>query len=157
PVTTSQHVFETDTVPFLQMVLNGTMEMYAPYANFSFYTQPDILRMIDYNLSPSFILSMEPSYHLASTPSAHLYSTEFDQYEGLVDEVYSQVNEALSQVAGYRWVKRKVLENGVIKNTYENGQDEKQILINYTEEPFVYEQDTIAPLSAFVRTGKEVH
>ena len=35
PVGTSQYVYETDTVPFLQMVLNGTMEVYAPYANLS--------------------------------------------------------------------------------------------------------------------------
>jgi hypothetical protein len=42
PVGTSQYVYETDAVPFLQMVLNGTMEVYAPYCNFSFYTQPDI-------------------------------------------------------------------------------------------------------------------
>ena len=47
PVGTSQYVYETDTVPFLQMVLNGTMEVYAPYANFSFYAQTDMLRMID--------------------------------------------------------------------------------------------------------------
>jgi len=156
PVTTSQYVFETDTVPFLQMVLHGTMEVYAPYSNFSFYTQADILRMIDYNLSPSFILSMEPSYHLASTTSAHLYSTEFDQYEGRVAEVYSKVNEILSQVIGYEWTGRKVLENGVIMNTYQKDSEMKQVIINYTEEPYIYGQQEIAPLSAFVLQKQEV-
>ena len=156
PVTTSQYVFETDTVPFLQIVLHGTMEVYAPYSNFSFYTQADILRMIDYNLSPSFILSMEPSYHLASTPSSNLYSTEFDQYEGRVEEVYSKVNEALSQVIGYQWTGRKVLENGVILNTYQDDTSTKQIIINYTEDTYQYGQQGIAPLSAFVIAGQEV-
>lgn len=156
PVTTSQYVFETDTVPFLQMVLNGTMEVYAPYSNFSFYTQPDILRMIDYNLSPSFILSMEPSYHLASTPSADRYSTEFDQYEGRVEEVYTKVNEVLSQVIGYQWIGRTVLENGVILNTYQEGSDTKQIIINYSEETYQYEQQEVAPLSASVIARQEV-
>ena len=47
PIGSSQYVYETDTVPFLQMVLNGTMEVYAPYSNFSFYSQSDMLRMID--------------------------------------------------------------------------------------------------------------
>ena len=42
------------------MVLRGTMEVYGPYSNFSFYTQEDILRMIDYNVSPAFILSKQP-------------------------------------------------------------------------------------------------
>jgi hypothetical protein len=155
PVGTSQFVYETDAVPFLQMVLNGTMEVYAPYSNFSFYTQPDILRMIDYNLSPSFILSEQPSHYLASTPSSELYSTEFAQYEELIKNVYGQVNGILSQVAGYRWTGRKVLENGVILNSYDNGSDRKEVIINYTSEEKQYDNVTIAPLSAAVTTAKE--
>jgi hypothetical protein len=150
PVGTSQYVFETDAVPFLQMVLHGTMEVYAPYSNFSFYTQSDILRMIDYNLSPSFILSKEPSYSLSSTASADLYSTEFDQYESLIKNVYAQVNEVLSEVNGYNWTGRTVLENGVILNTYSNGSQTIKIIINYTDETVTYEQTTVAPLSASV-------
>ncbi|MHB8127723.1 MAG: DUF5696 domain-containing protein [Mobilitalea sp.] len=156
PVGTSQYVFETDAVPFLQMVLNGTMEVYAPYSNFSFYTQPDILRMMDYNLSPSFILSKEPSHYLSSTPSADLYSTEFDQYQALIQDVYSQVNGVLSQVIGYSWTGRTVLENGVIKNTYQNAEDTKYIIINYTDETVPYEQTSVAPLSASVITKEGV-
>lgn len=150
PVGTSQYVFETDAVPFLQMVLNGTMEVYAPYSNFSFYTQSDILRMIDYNLSPSFILSKEPSHLLASTLSADLYTTEYDQYESLIQKVYSQVNAVLSQVAGYNWTGRTVLENGVIRNTYQKGNEKIEIIINYTEDSVTYDQTAVAPLSASV-------
>jgi hypothetical protein len=150
PVGTSQYVFETDAVPFLQMVLHGTMEIYGPYSNFSFYTQADILRMIDYNLSPSFILSKEPSYLLASTVSADLYSTEFSQYEELIGDVYSQVNEVLGEVIGYTWTGRTVLHNGVIKNTYTNGDSVKEIIINYTDETVTYGQTKVAPLSASV-------
>ncbi|MDF2943055.1 MAG: ABC-type transport system, substrate-binding component [Herbinix sp.] len=156
PVGTSQYVFETDAVPFLQMVLNGTMEVYAPYSNFSFYTQADILRMMDYNLSPSFIVSKEPSHFLSSTPSADLYSTEFDQYEGLIQDVYSQVNGVLSQVIGYSWTGRTVLDNGIIQNTYQKAEDTKYIIINYTDTAFTYEQSTVAPLSASVITKEGV-
>jgi hypothetical protein len=156
PVGTSQYVFETDAVPFLQMVLHGTMEVYAPYSNFSFYTQSDILRMMDYNLSPSFIVSKEPSHFLSSTPSADLYSTEFDQYQGLIQEVYSQVNGVLSQVNSYSWTGRTVLKNGVIQNTYQKENDTKYIIINYTDEAVTFEQSTVAPLSAAVITKEGV-
>lgn len=150
PVGSSQYLFETDTVPFLQLVLNGTMEMYAPYSNFSFYTQSDILRIIDYNLSPSFILSKEPSYLLADTISAHLYSTEYDQYEELICDIYGTVNEILSQVSGFEWLDRIVLMNGVILNSYQKDGQEKQVLINYTDAAYTYDSYTIAPLSAVV-------
>ncbi|MGN0506301.1 MAG: DUF5696 domain-containing protein [Lachnospiraceae bacterium] len=150
PVGTSQYVFETDTVPFLQMVLYGTMELYAPYSNFSFYTQSDILRMIDYNMSPSFILSEEPSYYLADTVSSDLYSTEFSQYEELVVSIYGKVNEVLSQTSGYAWTDRTVLENGVILNTYRKGNDTLRILINYTENSYRYGETMVDGLSASV-------
>jgi hypothetical protein len=156
PVGTSQYVFQTDAVPFLQMVLRGTMEVYGPYSNFSFYTQSDILRMIDYNISPAFILTKKPSYHLSSTSSAELYSTEFDQYEELIKKVYGQVNEALSQVIGYTWTDRIVLENGVIQNTYTKGSETKTIIINYTDENVTYDLKTVAPLSASVISSEEV-
>jgi hypothetical protein len=155
-VGTSQFIFETDSVPFLQMVLNQTMEVYAPYSNFSFYTQPDILKMIDYNLSPSFILSKQPSHYLSSTPSAELYSTEFAQYEDLIKNVYGQVNGILCQVIGYDWTGRKVLESGVVLNTYDNGSDKKEIVINYTDEEKLYNNISIAPLSASVISGQKV-
>lgn len=151
PVGTSQYLFETDTVPFLQLVLNGTMEVYAPYSNFSFYTQSDILRMIDYNLYPSFILSKQPSYLLSDTVSSHLYSTEYDQYEEIIKKIYKQVNDILREVKGYEWVDRTVLSDGVIKNTYQKGSELKYTIINYTEESYTYETNTIAALSAIVR------
>lgn len=150
PVGTSQYVFETDAVPFLQLVLNGTMEMYAPYSNFSFYTQSDILRMIDYNLYPSFIVTKEPSYNLASTASSDLYSTEFAQYRGLIKSVYDKVNVILSQVNGFEWVNRSVIQDGVILNSYQKNGAVKNIVINYTEDTVNVKAVSIPPLSAVI-------
>ena len=148
PAGTSQYVFETDTVPFLQMVLHGTMEMYAPYSNFSFYTQSDVLKMIDYNMSPSFLLSEKPSYLLADTTSADMYSTEFAQYEDMIVSIYGTVNGILSETNGYTWSGRDVLENGVILNTYEKDGDTFCILINYTENSYYYSGTIVDGLTA---------
>ncbi len=131
PVLTSQYILETDTVPFLQLVLNGTMEIYAPYSNFSFYTQNDILRMIDYNTYPSFILTKEPAHLLSSTNSLNYYSTEYDIYRDIILDVYGKVSDALTHIKGSDWTDREVLENGVVVNTYANG---VKIYINYTDE-----------------------
>lgn len=133
PVGNSWYIYESDSVPFLQMVLRGTMEMYAPYANFSFYTQDCILRMIDYNVSPTFILSKEASWNLADTLSSHLYSTEYELYRDLVRSIYTQINEALSEVQGFDWTGREVVRDGVIVNSYRRGEEVRKIIINYTE------------------------
>lgn len=154
PVGSSQFIFETDTVPFLEMVLHGTMEMYAPYANFSFYTQDCILRMIDYNISPSFILSREPSYKLGDTFSANYYSTEYVLYEDLIETVYGQVNAALGQVQGFEWTGRSVPEDGVVINSYRKDGESRYIIINYTEYEVTCQGITVLPESAAV-VGKE--
>ncbi|MBO7402370.1 MAG: hypothetical protein J6U10_05210 [Lachnospiraceae bacterium] len=151
PVGTSQYVFETDSVPFLEIVLNGTMELYGPYSNFSFYTQSDILRMIDYNISPSFIFTKEPSYLLADTVSSDMYSTEYSQYRDLAKTVYGKVNEVLSQVKGYEWTDREVLESGVIANTYVKNGETKTVIINYTDSAVNCMNTTVPALSAVVR------
>ena len=153
PVTGSQYVFETDTVPFLQMVLSGTAEVFAPYSNFSFYTRSDALRMIDYNISPSFVLSKQPSHLLLDTLSSDLYSTEFDQYRTLIGELYRRVNGALSKVRGFEWTDRTMLDEGVALNSYERDGERAYILINYTSEEVTHMGVTAAPLDCRLIKG----
>jgi len=142
---------QTDTVPFLQLVLHGTMEMYAPYSNFSFYTQRDILRMIDYNVYPSFALTYKPAHLLSSTNSLKFFSTEYEVYRDIIKQVYTQVSAALSSVKGKDWLNRTVLADGVILNEYSGG---VKILINYTDGVFAYNGVSVNALSAYVSQGE---
>jgi len=154
PVFPTQYILQTDTVPFLQIVLHGTMEMYAPYSNFSFYTQRDILRMIDYNVYPSFALTQEPAHLLSSTNSLKFFSTEYDVYRDIIKHVYTEVSAALSQVKGREWLDRTVLEEGIILNEYSAG---FKILINYTNNIFEYDGVTVnAQSAACFRDGRRL-
>ncbi|MCR5153619.1 MAG: hypothetical protein K6B75_02110 [Lachnospiraceae bacterium] len=151
PVGNSQFVFESDTVPFLQLVLNGTMEMYAPYSNFSFYTQADILRMIDYNVYPSFVFTGEPSYLLSDTASSDMYSTEYTEYKAIAKRVYEGVNGVLSRTMGMDWTGREVLKSGLIKNTYKDGKETHYVIINYTQSDETVDGVKVPALSAIFR------
>jgi len=150
PVFSSQYILSTDTVPFLQLVLNNTMELYAPYSNFNFYTREDVLRMIDFNVFPSFIVTYQPAHLLGATNSAHFFSTEYSVYRDIILGVYSQVEPVLSQVMGLEWINRQVLQNGVVLNTYEGG---LEVLINYTEVDFYHRGVEVAPQTARVFNG----
>jgi len=149
-VFSSQYLIESDTVPFLQLVLQNTMELYGPYSNFSFYTDSDVLRMIDYNVYPSFVLTDEPAHVLADSNSNVFYSTEYKLYADPIASIYSRVNEALSPVIGAEWIDREVVENGVIVNMYDNG---VSIVINYTDETINYNGNDIEPVSFKVIGG----
>lgn len=144
PVYGTQYLIETDTVPFLQLVLHGTMELYGPYSNFSFYTDRDVLRMIDYNIYPNFVLSDNPAYLLTDTNSRSFYSMQYELYSELINSIYERVNFALAPTLGARWINRTVLENGVILNTYSNG---VEIIINYTEDTVSYNGTLVLPES----------
>jgi len=150
-VYTTQYLIETDTVPFLQILLQGTMELYAIYSNFSFYTDDDVLRMIDYNVYPSFVVTKEPSFVLTDTNSSEYYSTEYTLYEDMIQSIYSRVNTALSPVINADWLNREVVELGLIRNTYSNG---VTILINYTDVTKSVDGHDIAPASFLVLGGE---
>jgi len=99
PMNNSQYIYETDTVPFLQIILNGYIDYFTPYMNVGFFS----------------ILS-----------------------------IYNEVNEALRNFRGYYLVNRIVLKEGVVKNTYDN---EKSIIINYTNKEYKYNNIVINALS----------
>ena len=120
------------------------MEVYAEYSNFSFYDTESILRMVDYNMSPSFMLTKESSHLLINTNSNNYYSTEYDIYKDTIINVYNGVNGALKEVYNASWTDRKVLADGVIVNSYSNG---KEIVINYTNDDFNYNGEIIKSMS----------
>jgi hypothetical protein len=100
-----------------------------------------MLRMIDYNVNPSFVVTYEPSITLALTNSYGFFSTEYDIYRGIIMDVYEFVEPILSQVRGLEWLDRVVLEPGVIHNIYEGGMS---VIINYTD-AYVYHQGVLIP------------
>jgi len=147
PMYNSQFLVQTDTIPFLQLIINQTMEVYATYANFSFYTRSDMLRMIDYNTYPSFVLTNDPSFNLISTNSSNYYSTEYSLYKDLIIQMYNYMNDAFTPIMGSEWINRSVLAPGIILNTYDNG---TSIIINYTEQLYTYLGQTVDPLDYLV-------
>ena len=148
PVFSSQHLIETDTVPFLQLVLRDSMTMYASYSNFFFFAKGDMLRMIDYNVYPSFVVTEQASHLLQSTNSADFYSTEYGKHKALIVEIYETVAPVLSKVADYKWADRNVIGPGVVVNRYEKEGETAYVVINYTNNAANFNGHTVAASSA---------
>lgn len=131
PIINSQYLYETDTVPFLQIVLKGSIDYYAPYANQGFYTQNCILKMIEYGAYPSFITAAADNYELEDTPLVDLYSVNFNDWYDTILQVYNQVNEALKYVEGAYITDHRVISQGIVRVSYSNGIN---IYLNYNQE-----------------------
>ncbi|WP_370295781.1 DUF5696 domain-containing protein [Rossellomorea marisflavi] len=140
PMHSSNYMYVTDTVPFLQMVLKGYIPYYASFSNFNADQVDDLLRMVEYGANPSFYLTAESSTMLAKTPSKDLYTSEFSTWKSEIVHQYKLIEESLGQVEGAEITGRAVPEAGVVEVNYSNG---KTIIVNYKQESFTKDGITV--------------
>ena len=150
PMGSSRYTFETDAVPFLQLVLSGSMTMYAPYANQSFYTDIDVLRCIEYNAYPSFLLTGADSTALRDTASEEYFSTCFNDWKGTAVSIYNTIDKVLSNVQGEQMISHSVLQEGVVQTRYSSG----SVYINYTKQEVTVNGITIGAREAVFAGGQ---
>lgn len=129
PLASSQYLFETDTVPFLQIVLSGHVELFGTPLNTGTYSSERLLRMIEYGIAPSFTVTACPSEDLYKTTQEDYFSTNFDDWESFIRESYNTVEEALQPVHGRAMISHRALSDGFILVTYDNG---AKVYVNYT-------------------------
>ncbi len=149
PMSASRYSFETDSIPFLQIVLSGSMTMYAPYANQSFYTDLDVLKCIEYNAYPSFLLTGSDSSLLSGTPSQEFFSTGFEDWKLTAVSIYQRIDEVLSNVHGQTMQAHSVLQEGVVQVIYETG----SIYVNYTDTQVQIDGVTVPAIGAVYTAG----
>ena len=150
PMMNSQFTLETDSVPFLQMVLKGYIPYYAPYANQGFYRQTCILRTIEYGAYPSFLVMGAENSQLLETPLVDRFSLCFDDWESTICTTYQKVNAALSAVEGAVIQEHRVLTSGVVRVQYDNG---VTIYLNYNSKAVTVDGVTVEGLNFVVKRG----
>ncbi|MGM7702767.1 DUF5696 domain-containing protein [Pseudalkalibacillus sp. Hm43] len=152
PMSSSRFVYETDSVPFLQIVLHGSIDYYTTFSNFHADPQKQLLRMIEYGAYPSFYLTHEPSWKLQNTPSKYLFTSSFEDWKGDIVEQYELVNKALKKVQDAVIEDRKVIELGVVEVTYSNG---VQIVVNYNSKEMDVNGHTVGAMDYTIIKGGE--
>lgn len=150
PLVASQYLFEDDTVPFLPIVLKGILPMYCQTLNTTSFSQDRLLRLIEYGVNPSFILTACESELLANTPLEEYFSTCYDDWLAYIADTYQTLSEALSSVQGCTITAHTAIETGRIRVSYSNG---ISLYINYTDEPWQHDGVFVMPHSCLARKG----
>jgi hypothetical protein len=140
PMYSSQYITFDDTVPFLSIVLSGSIPLFGPYANFYPYARDELLRLIDFGVYPSFVVTQKSSKEFQETGLESIYSSKYDDIKDSILTYYEFVNGALSHVIGAKIIAREVIENGIIKITYDN---HIEIYVNYREADYQHGNMTI--------------
>ena len=154
PWSHSSMIFETDAVPFVQIVLSGKIAGFTTSQVAGGDSTQTILRMIDFNLYPHYTLTEGNASLLAKSNSSELFATCAEDLLPLVAEEYEAINSVLKEVTGEKIVGRQVPADGLSIVSYESG---TRIVINYNESEVTHEGRSIPALTAQVwkePTGK---
>ena len=93
------------TVPFLQLVLKGSIDMFSPFANFFADLQGELLWLVATGVYPSFVLTQRDPVNLSRTAHEWVYSSQFAVWEPFIVQAYDFVDHAL------RWVRGQAIED----------------------------------------------
>lgn len=153
PMYTSQHNYYTDSVPFIQIVLKGYINYYAPFSNFFVDSKTDYLLMIDYGMFPSYIITNNSSYDLKYTNANDFYTTKYRDFRSQIISTYHNISNIFSDVYNVKIDNREVLSPGVVEVTYEN---QVKFIINYTNKDFDYYGLTVKATD-YIKIGGDVN
>lgn len=144
PLDSSDYLYIDEEIPFLSIVLKGIVPTYSEYVNFEANKTENFLKMVEAGMYPSFYVTAEDSSKLIYTNSNNLYSLEFESYRATIAQ-YDRELRALAEMVGTSVItNHEILDNGLVKVTYENG---VRVYVNYTNSTITADGVTVDALS----------
>lgn len=120
-MTHSGYAGETAAVPFVQMVLSGSVAYSSAPINLKADKQTELLRCIASGTSPTYLLAYKNVDRLKQSAYSYYYAVDFEYLRERALEGYTYVADALAAAEGSRLVAHEVLADGVTVSTFENG------------------------------------
>lgn len=130
PVESNKYAYITDSIPFVQLVLNGSVRLVSPYVNYVSDYDLFALRLIEYGIEPSFLITKESTHKLRYTNSQFIYTSEYDLWKPIILEMGLKVQSVLSQVGGLEMISHRYIQTGLAEITYEDG---TIVYVNYSQ------------------------
>lgn len=152
PYQHSAMVFETDTVPFLQMVYSGSMDLFAEASIPGNSDQIQLLRMIAFNVYPQYTLMGADEAQLEKSNQNMVFSANFDRLAQAAAEEYHMVNAILSSVRGAAMADFAVPQENVAVVRYDNG---VRIVVNFNADAVAVDGVPVPGASAAVLGAEE--
>ena len=146
-VESNSYTFITDSVPFISLILSGYSELFSSVINYTDDYALNALRLIEFNIYPSFMISKEDSSLLRYTNFETRYACEYDRWKEIIVSYYKIVSKTLDSVRGAQMLEHIVLDSGITLTTYSNN---KGIIVNYSDNDYTYNTTTIKAKSAEV-------
>ena len=125
PVYSSQFDVEDETIPFYQLVMSGTAELYGAPMNGNGNIRQAFLRCVEYGVSPSFRLMAAAPATLQDTDYQHYFSVSYEDWKGVIEAMAAELADAS---LGQRLVNHEKLGENVYASTFADG---SVVYVNY--------------------------
>ncbi|MBI9009541.1 MAG: hypothetical protein JEZ05_05865 [Tenericutes bacterium] len=129
PIESNKYAYISDSIPFIQLVLSGSVNQYSSYVNYISDYNIFELRLIEYGITPSFLITKESTHLLRYTNSEYIYTSEFDLWKSTIVDVSEDILSALQRVEGAQMLNHRYVREGVAEVVYDNG---IKLYVNYT-------------------------
>lgn len=120
--------------------------MFSAPLNLNYSGTNTVLKLIDYNVYPCFLLTEQDSVELHGTDSVDVFTSEYADWKDQIKSIYQQVNSVLRNVRGSEIVARYQVDDYAV-TTYNNG---VKIVVNYSNTDVIYDGVTVGACSAQV-------
>jgi len=138
-----------NTVPFLQMVLHGSMKLYTSPINLASNSETAVLRAIEYGMLPNFQVTYEPSSVLKKSEYTDNYASGYESWRGDILEAYAMALQSLDGLMGQAITAHAQVAENVYATTYAGGD---VVYVNYSESDVTVDGVTV-PARGFYRQG----
>lgn len=135
PLSSSNYSFTMAAIPLVQLVLSGYVDFYADYLNFMSDTEYSLLRMVEFGLYPSAIITDQSAYVLKKSNMSSIYISDYGLLSSKFRDFYDYMSPGLTETMNQTMVNHQFIAEGVVKVTYSHG---VSIIINYTNQDFNY-------------------
>lgn len=146
PISSSDFTFVSASIPFMQLVIGGYMDMYSDYLNFISDETTSLLRLVEFGVYPSYVLTGGSTYDLKETNSSYLYITEYDVLKDRISNYYNFIDEGLQASMNREMIDHTFVAEGVVLVEYEGN---VQIMLNYNNAEVTI-NDVIVPAESYV-------
>lgn len=149
PADSSHYRIADETVPFLQMVLHGSMKLYTTPINLASNSETAVLRAIEYGMLPNFQVTYEASSILKNSEYSDNYASGYESWRPDILEAYAMATQSLEGLIDCSIVGHEQVADQVFATTYSNG---NVVYVNYSAAD-VAVGSCVIPARGFYREG----
>ena len=126
----SRRYNNTIEVPFVALVYSGHINYSGNSRNLAGTTKKDLLKSIESGAALLYTVAWQRDDNIKTSDFNEMYAICYNDLKEDITLSYGYVKKALDGLYGKRIIKHEILENAVVRVTFEDGQN---IVINYND------------------------